>query len=160
MSGIRATCVALVTIMFSSVSLSGCIHDAIIENLSVPYPEWYGEMEFIDDPMSHTDSCFSTPCVRNFTIGEPFSDEIWDETGNKWAVFGNVEGGSLHDSITSRCKANPRQPEVRVDVSRITRTMRVLVRPPIKLGGSRCDFNTLDVWCLSVLIGNVKAFAR
>ena len=52
------------------------------------------EMESIDDPIYHTDSCFSTPCVRNFTIGEPFSDEIWDETGNKWAVFGNVEGGN------------------------------------------------------------------
>ena len=105
MSGIRATCVALVTIMFSSVSLSGCIHDAIIENLSVPYPEWYGEMEFIDDPMSHTDSCFSTPCVRNFTIGEPFSDEIWDETGNKWAVFGNVEGGNCCEHYLAATKA-------------------------------------------------------
>ena len=104
MSGIRSTCVALVTIMLSSVSLSGCIHDAIIENLSAPYPKWYEEMEFIDDPMSHTDSCFSTPCVRNFTIGEPFSDEIWDETGNKWAVFGNVEGGNCCEHYLAATK--------------------------------------------------------
>ena len=104
MSGIRATCVALVAIMFSTVSLSGCIHDAIIENFSSPYPEWYEEMEYIEDPMSHTDSCFSTPCVRNFTIGEPFSNETWDKTGNKWAVFGNVEGGNCCEHYLAATK--------------------------------------------------------
>ena len=104
MSNIRGTCVALVAIMFSSVSLSGCIQDVLIEDLTDPYPEWYDEMEFVDDPMSYMDSCSSTPCVRNFTIGEPFSDEIWDETGNKWAVFGNVEGGNCCEHYLAATK--------------------------------------------------------
>ncbi|DAC47802.1 MAG TPA: hypothetical protein HA308_01095, partial [Candidatus Thalassarchaeaceae archaeon] len=102
MAEAKFTAAIMLAIMMASVSMSGCLHDAIQEAFEKPYPEWYGEMQYIEDPMSHSDSCSSTPCVRNFTIGDPFLNETWDEVG--WAVFGNAEGGNCCEHYLAATK--------------------------------------------------------
>ena len=103
MPDVRATRVVLVAIMFSTVSLSGCLHQVIRENLSSPYPSWYMDMDWVDE-QDHANSCLSAPCIRDFKIGDPFSNETWDEVGHAWAVFGNAEGGNCCEHYLAATK--------------------------------------------------------
>ena len=86
--------------MVCSMTLAGCFGGSESEDIeSTP---WDQGMEYVDSPLSHTDSCSSTPCVRPFTVGDSFSNDTWGNSS--WAVFGNVEGGNCCEHYLAATK--------------------------------------------------------
>ena len=100
MRGTSAAHIALVALMLASTSLSGCFGD--VTDSEESGPDWDAGMEYVDSPSSHTDSCASTPCIRPFTAGDPFSNDTWGNSS--WAVFGNVEGGNCCEHYLAATK--------------------------------------------------------
>ena len=96
---LRVTSAALMVI---TMTFAGCLGGGSESNSGSDIPDWAKGMEYVDLPSSHSDSCFSTPCVRPFDVGDPNSNTTWGNSS--WVVFGNEEGGNCCEHYLAATK--------------------------------------------------------
>ncbi|HJN70508.1 MAG TPA: hypothetical protein QF525_03615, partial [Candidatus Thalassarchaeaceae archaeon] len=96
---LRVTSAALMVI---TMTFAGCLGGGSEGNSGSDIPDWAKGMEYVDLPSSHSDSCFSTPCVRPFDVGDPNSNTTWGNSS--WVVFGNEEGGNCCEHYLAATK--------------------------------------------------------
>ena len=100
-------------------------------------------------------NCINSSCSYGSAASIPVDSKVWSHP--VVSSFSMTIGSSRHDSMISRWTARPRQPLVITEVSRTAR-MQIAVLVRVIGCRKRLDiFNPRVVWCLSVLIGHVKA---